>query len=82
MTDADPVVGTWYRELRRDHRFEVVALDAGDGAVEIQDFDGNIDRLELEAWYETELEPIEPPEDWTGPLDDIERDDLGYSDSS
>ena len=27
------------------------------------------------------LEPIETPEDWTGPMDDIERDDLGYTET-
>ena len=81
MGDADPIIGTWYRELNRDHRFEVVALDDKDGAVEIQDFDGNLDTIDLEAWYELSIEPIEAPEDWTGPIDDIERDDLGYSES-
>ena len=28
-----------------------------------------------------EIETIEPPEDWTGPVDDVERDDLGYSET-
>jgi len=25
-----------------------------------------------------DLEEIEPPEDWTGPLDDLDPDDRGY----
>jgi len=27
------------------------------------------------------LEWAEPPEDWTGPMDDVETDDLGYSET-
>jgi hypothetical protein len=25
---------------------------------------------------------VEPPEDWTGPVDDVETDDLGYSETA
>jgi hypothetical protein len=32
----------------------------------------------MEEWEEMDLEEIEPPEDWTGPLDKLEPDDLGY----
>lgn len=44
--------------------------------MEIQYFDGNIDEFELTTWYTLEIEPIETPEDWTGPLNNIEKDDL------
>lgn len=27
-----------------------------------------------------EIEEVAPPEDWTGPVDELEADDLGYSD--
>jgi hypothetical protein len=37
--------------------------------------------MDLDDWRELELELIEPPEDWTGPVDDVERDDLGYSET-
>lgn len=37
--------------------------------------------MDLDDWRELTLEPIEPPEDWTGPVDDVERDDLGYSET-
>ena len=36
------------------------------------------EELEMEEWEEMDLEEIEPPEDWTGPLDDLESDDLSY----
>jgi hypothetical protein len=49
-----------------------------EGTVDIQYFDGDIEELEMEEWEEMDLEEIEPPEDWTGPLDDLESDDLLY----
>jgi hypothetical protein len=48
--------------------------------VEIQYFDGEVEELDLDSWYEMALEPIEPPEDWSGPFDEIDPDELGYSD--
>jgi hypothetical protein len=44
--------------------------------VEVEYFDGTIDEFELTAWYTMEVEPVATPEDWTGPMDNIERDDL------
>ena len=32
----------------------------------------------MEEWEEMDLEEIEPPEDWTGPLDYMESDDRGF----
>lgn len=46
--------------------------------MDIRHFDGGLEELELKDWYTLHVEPIAPPEDWTGPMDDIERDDLGY----
>lgn len=76
-----PIVDQWYRHLDKGEPFRVVAFDRDSGTVEIQDFDGDVEELELEDWYGLEIEPIAPPEDLTGPMDDIERDDLGYSDT-
>lgn len=80
-TQAEPVVGNWYQLLDQGLEFQVVAVDEENEVVEIQNFDGDVDEIELDAWYAMELENIEPPEDWTGPMDDIEEDDLGYSDT-
>lgn len=46
--------------------------------MDIRHFDGDLEELELKDWYTLHVEPIAPPKDWTGPMDDIERDDLGY----
>lgn len=70
-----PVIGDWYRNITGEI-YEVVAIDEDDGTVEIQYFDGSIEELDLDTWFETVFEPVEPPEDWSGPLD-IEREDYG-----
>ena len=77
MTTRDePVVGDWYQNLQR-RAFEVVAVDEEDDAIEIQYFDGEVEELDFDSWYELELEVIAAPKDPTGALDDLERDDLG-----
>jgi hypothetical protein len=78
MSDVDPIIGNWYRNEETGNDFEVVALDEDAQTVEIQDFDGELEELDLDAWYELPLEAIETPEDWSGPFDELEADDLGY----
>ena len=79
MNDIDPIVGNWYRNLEDQIDFEVVALDEDAQTVEIQYFEGEVEELDLDSWYDLVLEPIEPPDDWSGPFDDLEPDDLGDS---
>jgi len=74
-----PIVGNWYKDAE-DRLFEVVALDDEDNLIEIQYFGGDIDQLEYDVWYGLMAETVPPPDDWTGPYDEIEPDDLGYSD--
>jgi len=76
-TEIEPVIGNWYR-AEDGSSFEVVAVD--DDSVEIQYFDGGVEELDMASWHEMTLEQIEPPEDWSGPFDDLEKDDLGYTD--
>ncbi len=78
MSDVDPIIGNWYRNEDTGNDFEVVALDEDAQTVEIQYFDGELEELDLDAWYELPLEAIETPEDWSGPFDELEPDDLGY----
>lgn len=79
--EIDPIEGTWYQHLDKGAKFEVLAVDEDTGVVEIQYFDGNVEEIGLDSWYDLDVEPIEPPEDWTGPIDDVERDDLGYTET-
>lgn len=80
-TDADPIAGNWYERLDKGQRFEVVGFDEDKGIIEIQYFDGDLDEIELNEWYDLDIEPIEAPEDWTGPINNIDRDDLGYTET-
>lgn len=76
-----PRVSQWYRHLNKGQEFQVTAIDESERMVEIQHFDGDVEELDFSEWYEMDIEPIETPEDWTGPMDDVERDDLGYTET-
>lgn len=71
---AIPEVGRWYRRLN-GNLFEVVAVDDDKSTVELQHFDGTIESLDLDHWWDIDLEPAEAPEDWSGSVD-VDFDDL------
>lgn len=79
--DLDPIVDNWYRHRDKGQKFKVVALDEDNGAIELQYFDGSVQEIGRSDWRTLPVELIEPPEDWTGPVDDVEHDDLGYSET-
>ena len=82
MTTAlKPVVSQWYRHRDKGQQFYVTALDEEEGTVETQHFDGDVEEMDFDDWHQQSIEAIEPPEDWTGPVDNIARDDLGYSET-
>lgn len=76
-TEADPIVGNWYEHLDKGQPFCVVALNEDDGTVEIQEFDGTMEEIDLDTWYTLDVEPAEEPENWSGSMDIAEVDDLG-----
>ena len=73
---ADPIIDSWYHYPEKAQKFRVNAIDEHTDTVEIQYFDGTLDEIEMTEWYAFDIELIEEPEDWTGPIDNIERDDL------
>jgi hypothetical protein len=79
-------VDQWYlsKAYQRDEgeMFRVVAIDNDADTIEIQTFDGDIEELDSEAWRDLNTEPVEAPENWTGPFDDIETDDLGDTENA
>lgn len=75
-----PLVGHWYSHLDKGYLFQVVALDEASGTIEIQEFDGGLDELDIEEWRQMQVESAAPPEDWSGPVDDVEPDEFGYTD--
>lgn len=76
-----PRVGSWYNHLDKGDLFQIVALDEDSGTIEIQDFDGGVDEVDLDEWRQMFIEPAAAPEDWSGALGNIEPDDFGYTDT-
>jgi hypothetical protein len=74
-------IGQWYTRWDKGEIFQVVGYDSKSRTIETQTFDGDLDEIDLETWAGLPLGFAEPPEDWTGPVDDVERDDLGYSET-
>jgi hypothetical protein len=76
-----PKIGNWYQDNTDGQLFEIVALDEDDQTIEIQYFDGSIEELDYNMWTELEITTAAPPEDWSGPFDDLEADDLADPDT-
>ena len=68
MAHTLPSIGDWYQKTGGD-LFEVVAIDDGDGTIEIQYFDGTVEEVEADTWYDLGCLPAEAPEDYSGSLD-------------
>jgi hypothetical protein len=81
-TELDPIVGTWYKHAGKGNLFRVVAIDEERDSIQIQHFDGDLGQIELSGWLDLDVEVTEAPEDTTGPVDDVETDDLGYSETA
>jgi len=80
-TITDPVIGSWYKDVENDLTFKVVAIDENGDAIEVQYLNGDIGEYDKDTWYNSTFDYIEAPEDWSAPFDDVETDDLGYSDT-
>ena len=77
-----PVTGQWYRHLDKGQTFRVLSAERDEDLIEIQHFDGDLEELEFAEWFGMDLAQAAEPEDWTGPVDDVETDDLGYNDTA
>jgi len=80
-TIADPVIGRWYKDFENNLTFKVVAIDGQDDSIEVQYANGDLGEYDTDAWYSSTFDYIEDPEDWSAAFDDIETDDLGYTDT-
>jgi hypothetical protein len=80
-TENLPALETWYQDLETGRAFRVVAVDEDNESIDIQYDTGDIDGLDFPSWRESTMLPIEAPEDASAPFDDLEIDDLGYSDT-
>lgn len=74
--NARPEIGNWYRRLDRPQAFQVIAVDAQAGTVELEYFDGTVDEWPLAHWYALDIEPSAAPQDWSGAFDQVDRGEL------
>ncbi|GAB6140171.1 hypothetical protein JCM14076_09000 [Methylosoma difficile] len=79
-TVADPIVGNWYKDVENKLSFKVINIEAQADSIEVQYLNGDIGEYDFDSWYNSTFDFIETPEDWAAPFDELETDDLGYSD--
>jgi hypothetical protein len=75
--ELDPIIDQWYSHLDKGQRFFVTAVDDDERAIEVQHFDGDLEEFSFEQWRELDIALSEEPENWSGALDIVNRDDLG-----
>lgn len=66
----DPIVDQWYQQVDKDTQFRVTNVDDATGLVEVQYLDGETEEIDLDDWYELEMEAIDEPEEWAGDEDE------------
>lgn len=79
-TVTDPVIGNWYKDVENNLLFKVIAIEESGDTIEVQYYNGDIGEYDNDSWYNSTFDYIETPEDWSAPYDDLEVDDLGYTD--
>ncbi len=67
----------WYLDRRTGDMFQVISVNDDDGSIDIQYTDGTVEEKSPDEWASIELESCDQPEDWVGPFDDLESDDIG-----
>ncbi|WP_139558105.1 DUF6763 family protein [Methylotetracoccus oryzae] len=80
MVASSAQLENWYQDSATGRSFRVIAVDKATDSIEIQYFNGDLGEYDFASWAESGFSPIEAPEDWSGPFDDLELDDMGYSD--
>lgn len=80
MPSAPALLDTWYQDAQSGKSFRVVAIDEEADSIEVQYYNGDLGEFDFNSWNDSDFAAIEPPEDWSAPFDDLESDDLGYSD--
>jgi len=73
--EIDPM-GQWYMRPDTHETFHLIDWDEQSGTARVQMCDGSLDEIDKDIWRALSPEPVEAPEDWTGPLDNWETDDL------
>ena len=74
-TELDPVVGNWYQDMDKHITFVVVALDEDEGTIEVQFYEGEIEEIDIDDWYEMSLDEASEPDDWTEADEDLDEEE-------
>ncbi len=69
-------VDQWYLRPDTHETFQLIDWDDQSGTARVQMCDGSLDEIDEDIWRALSPEPVEAPEDWTGPLDNQEFGDL------
>jgi hypothetical protein len=76
--EEEPIVGAVYEDA--DGRaFEVIDFDEDEATVEIEYEDGTVEELDLDAWYDLDVQRVESDEDDLE--EDIEEETVDDDDS-
>ena len=75
--ELDPILNNWYHHTDKGQNFRVVAIDETNRLIEIQNFDGDLDEIDISQWKDMDIELAEEPENFSGPYDVGELDDYG-----
>lgn len=76
MSPIRPQVGNWYKNPVTGEIFEIVAVDEQSDTIGIQHFEGEVGELDGDTWSELSLLELPPQEDWSGPFDDLEPEEI------
>jgi hypothetical protein len=71
------VPGQWHVDRSSGDMLQVVGVDDDGASIDIQYVDGTLEETSRDEWLTLDLEACDQPEDWVGPFDDLEPDDVG-----
>jgi len=77
----EPRIRDWYRN-EQDQIFRVVAINDGDGTIEVQMQQGDIEEIDSDDWADWALEAVDEPEDWSAAFDDLDPEQIDEADSA
>lgn len=72
--DTEPLVGAVYEDTE-GRSFQVVGFDENEVTVKLRYDDDNVEEIDLDAWYEMDLELISSPEDAEDEDEDLDDEE-------
>ncbi len=76
------IPGQWYLDPESKDVFQVVGVEDDDRSIDIQHVDGSLGQIPCDGWMAMRLELCDQPEDWVGPFDDLEADEIGMPETN